>query len=188
MLIEATSHPDVIMLIPRRIADQRGWLTETRNAVRMAEAGLDMAWVQDNHTYCRARGTLRGLHFQTPPHTQAKLVRCSRGAILDVAMDIREGSARYASWVAVELSSETGRQMLVPEGFMHGFVSLTDDAEVQYKCSARHAPDHDRAVRWDYPALGIDGGLSVPPVLSPKDATAPLLQDIGTPFPRLATP
>ena len=183
MQIEPTALADVMILTPRRFGDARGWFSETWNAARMAEAGLDLPWVQDNHSYSAAKGTLRGLHFQSPPRAQDKLVRCSRGAILDVAVDIREGSAGYGKWVGVELSADNGRQMFVPKGFLHGFVTLTDDVEVQYKCTDLYSPENDGAVRWDDPAIGVDWGTTAP-ILSDKDAKAPLLAEIGTPFPK----
>ena len=168
-------------MTPRRFGDARGWFSETWNAARMAEAGLDLPWVQDNHSLSASRGTLRGLHFQSPPRAQDKLVRCTAGAILDVAVDIRSGSPTYGRWVGVKLSAENGRQLFVPKGFLHGFLTLTDGAEVQYKCTDIYSPDHDGAVRWDDPALGIDWGIATP-ILSDKDARAPLLADIGSPF------
>ena len=183
MQIEPTALADVMILTPRRFGDARGWFSETWNAARMAEAGLDLPWVQDNHSFSAAKGTLRGLHFQSPPKAQDKLVRCSRGAILDVAVDIREGSPSYGKWVGVELSAENGRQMLVPKGFLHGFVTLTDDVEVQYKCTNLYSPENDGAVRWNDPAIGVDWGTTTP-ILSDKDAKAPLLADIGNPFPK----
>ena len=181
MLVEPTELPDVKILTPRRFGDARGWFSETWNAARMAEAGLDLPWVQDNHSLSAAKGTLRGLHFQSPPRAQDKLVRCTAGAILDVAVDIRTGSPGYGKWVGVELSAENGRQLFVPKGFLHGFLTLTDAAEVQYKCTDFYSPDHDGAVRWDDPALGIDWGTTAP-ILSDKDASAPLLAKIGNPF------
>jgi dTDP-4-dehydrorhamnose 3,5-epimerase len=181
MLIEPTLLPEVLMLTPRRFGDARGWFIETWNAARLAEAGLDLPWVQDNHSLSAAKGTLRGLHYQMPPRAQDKLVRCSRGAILDVAVDIRSGSPTYGKWVAVELSADNGRQLLVPKGFLHGFVTLSENCEVQYKCSDFYSPEHDRGVRWDDPAIGVDWGTSAP-ILSEKDQTAPLLADIGQPF------
>ena len=181
MQIEPTRIPDVLILTPRRFGDARGWFMETWNATRMAEAGLDLPWVQDNQSFSAAKGTLRGLHFQSPPRAPDKLVRCSRGAILDVAVDIRTGSPTYAKWVGVELSAENARQLLVPKGFLHGFVTLTADTEVQYKCTDTYSPDNDGAVRWDDPAIGVDWGTSAP-ILSDKDAKAPMLADIGTPF------
>lgn len=179
MQIEATALPGVMIVTPPRFGDARGWFTETWNAARMAAAGLDLAFVQDNHSFSAARGTLRGLHYQKPPRAQDKLVRCSRGAILDVAVDARAGSASYGRWVAVELSAENGRQLLVPKGFLHGFVTLQDDTEVQYKCTDTYAPDCDGAVRWD--SLGIDWGVA-DPVLSDKDRAAPAFADWRTPF------
>ena len=181
MQIEQTPLPDVLIVTPRRFGDARGWFSETWNAARMAEAGLDLPWVQDNHSLSGSKGTLRGLHFQSPPRAQDKLVRCTAGAILDVAVDIRSGSPTYGRWVGVKLSAQNGRQLFVPKGFLHGFVTLTDDTEVQYKCTDIYSPDHDGAVRWDDPALGIDWGIATP-ILSDKEARAPRLADIGSPF------
>ena len=181
MQIDPTALPDVLILTPRRFGDARGWFTETWNAARMADAGLDLPWVQDNHSFSAAKGTLRGLHYQSPPRAQDKLVRCTRGAILDVAVDFRAGSPTFAQWVVVELSAENGRQLLVPKGFLHGFVTLTEDTEVQYKCTDFYSPEHDGAVRWDDPDIGIDWRTTAP-ILSDKDAKAPLLADAGRPF------
>ncbi len=181
MQIEPTALPEVLVLTPRRFGDARGWFAESWNAARMAEAGLDLPWVQDNHSFSAAKGTLRGLHYQSPPRAQDKLVRCTRGAILDVAVDIRTGSPAFGRHVAVELTPGNGRQLLVPKGFLHGFLTLADDTEVQYKCTDLYSPEHDGAVRWDDPALGIDWGTSAP-ILSDKDASAPLLAGIGQPF------
>jgi dTDP-4-dehydrorhamnose 3,5-epimerase len=181
MQIEPTALSDVLILTPRRFGDARGWFSETWNATRMAEAGLDLPWVQDNHSLSAAKGTLRGLHYQSPPRAQDKLVRCSRGAILDVAVDFRAGSPTYAKWVAVELSADNGRQLLVPKGFLHGFITLTDNTEVQYKCTDLYSPEHDGAVRWNDPAIGIDWGTDRP-LLSDKDTKAPMLADAGQPF------
>ena len=181
MRVEETALPGVLILTPNRFGDARGWFMETFNAPRMAEAGIDIAWVQDNQSFSAAKGTLRGLHYQAPPRAQDKLVRCSRGGILDVAVDFRLGSASFGKWVGVELTAENGRQLLVPKGFLHGFVTLTGDTEVQYKCSDVYAPECDGAVRWDDPEIGIDWGVSAP-VLSDKDARAPLLRDAPRPF------
>jgi dTDP-4-dehydrorhamnose 3,5-epimerase len=173
----------VLVLTPARFGDARGWFSETWNGPRLAAAGLDLAFVQDNHSYSAAEGTLRGLHYQRPPHAQDKLVRCTRGAILDVAVDARAGSATFGTWVAVELTAENGRQLLVPKGFLHGFVTMQPDTEVQYKCTDVYAPDCDGAVRWDDPDLAIDwrlGGRT--PILSARDAAAPLWRDWQTPF------
>ena len=187
MKIERTALADVVILEPRRFGDARGWFSETWNAATMAAAGLDFAFVQDNQSFSAPRHTLRGLHYQRPPHAQDKLVRCTRGAVLDVAVDIRRGSPGFGAWVAVELSAENGRQLLIPKGFLHGFLTLTPDCEVQYKCTDFYAPDCDGAVRWDDPDIGIDWGIDwgpggAAPVLSARDAAAPLLRDIASPF------
>jgi dTDP-4-dehydrorhamnose 3,5-epimerase len=178
--IEQTSLPGVVILTPARFGDARGFFSETWNRRRLAEAGIDIDFVQDNHSVSAKAGTLRGLHFQSPPHAQAKLVRCGRGALYDVAVDIRRGSATYGQWVGVELSAENGRQLLIPAGFLHGFVTRADDTEIVYKCSDYYAPDCDGAVAWN--SVGIDWGLTGDPVLSAKDAAAPALADFVTPF------
>ena len=181
MKIEPTDLPDVLILTPARFGDERGWFSETFNAARLAAAGLDMVWVQDNHSMSARVGTLRGLHFQAPPHAQDKLVRCSRGAIFDVAVDIRRGSPGYGAWIGVELTAQNGRQMLVPKGFLHGFVTRAADSEVQYKCSDVYAPECDGGIRWNDPDIGIDWGVSAP-VLSAKDSAAPAFRDFVSPF------
>lgn len=182
MKIEETNLPGVVILTPARFGDDRGWFSETWNAVRMAAAGLDVGFVQDNHSMSGAVGTLRGLHYQRPPHAQDKLVRCTRGAIFDVAVDIRKGSPSYGRWVGVELTAQNGKQLLVPKGFLHGFVTRVPDTEVQYKCSDIYAPDCDGGIRWDDPTIGIDWGLPGEPVLSAKDKVAPLLAEFDSPF------
>ncbi len=149
----------------------------------MADAGLAYDWVQDNHSISMQVGTVRGLHFQAPPHAQDKLVRCGRGALYDVAVDIRRGAPTYGQWVGVELSFENGKQLLVPAGFLHGFVTRAPDTEIIYKCSDYYAPACDGAVRFDCPEIGIDWDLgSTEPVLSEKDAAAPGLADFDSPF------
>lgn len=180
MQIEKTALPGVLILTPQRFGDARGFFAETWNRARMTEAGITADFVQDNHSLSARRGTLRGLHFQAPPHAQAKLVRCGRGAFLDVAVDIRRGSPTEGQWVAEELSAENGRQMWIPEGFAHGFLTLSDDTEIVYKCTDYYAPEADGAVRWD--SCGIDWPLSGTPVLSEKDAGAPPLSAFRTPF------
>ena len=149
----------------------------------MAAQGLAFNWVQDNHSLSMQTGTVRGLHFQSPPHAQAKLVRCGRGAFFDVAVDIRRGSPTYGQWVGAELSYENGKQMLVPAGFLHGFATRQPETEIIYKCSDYYAPECDGAVRFDCPTIGIDWGLGdLEPVLSDKDAAAPGLADFDSPF------
>lgn len=183
MTVEETALEGVLILTPRRFADSRGYFSESWNRARMAEVGLDYDFVQDNHSLSRVAGTLRGLHFQAPPHAQAKLVRCGRGSLFDVAVDIRHGSPTFAHWVGVELSEENGRQLLIPEGFLHGFVTRAPETEVLYKCTDYYAPGYEGAVRWDDPAIGIDWGLGgAAPVLSDKDAAAPELGQIAPVF------
>ncbi|WP_323037056.1 dTDP-4-dehydrorhamnose 3,5-epimerase [Pararhodobacter sp.] len=183
MNIVETGMSGVLVLEPRRFGDARGWFSETWNARAMMAAGLTFDFVQDNHSFSATKGTLRGLHYQRPPHAQDKLVRCSRGAILDVAVDIRKGSPTYAHWVARELTAENGHQMLIPKGFLHGFVTLTTDCEVQYKCTDYYAPECDRAVRWNDPQIGVDWQLGgATPLLSDKDANAMSLADLDNPF------
>ena len=177
--IEKTAIPEVLILTPRRFGDARGFFSESWNRQRMQEAGLDYDFVQDNHSLSATPGTLRGLHCQLPPRAQAKLVRCGRGRLYDVAVDIRPGSATFGQWVGVELSFENGRQLLIPEGFLHGFVTRDPDTEILYKCTDTYAPAHERGVRWDDPELGIDWGLEGrAPVLSARDAAAGWLADL----------
>ncbi len=180
MQIQDTPLPGVKLLTPQRFGDARGYFCETWNRRRMAEAGLDYDFVQDNHSMSEAAGTLRGLHFQAPPHAQAKLVRCGRGVLFDVAVDIRKGSPTYGHWVGYELSDDNGRQLLIPEGFLHGFITRAPMTEIVYKCSDYYAPDCDGAVHWD--SVGITWDLTGDPVLSPKDAAAQRLGDFDSPF------
>ena len=146
----------------------------------MADAGLHYDFVQDNHSMSATVGTIRGLHFQSPPHAQAKLVRCGRGALLDVAVDIRTGSPTYGKWVGVELSFENGRQLLIPAGFAHGFLTTQPDTEIIYKCTDYYAPDCDGGIHWD--SCGMEWGFEGTPVLSEKDAAAPALAGFTSPF------
>ena len=180
MDIQTTTLEGVLLLTPRRFGDDRGWFSETWNRETLAAAGIDMAFVQDNHSMSAAVGTLRGLHYQAPPRAQDKLVRCTRGAIFDVAVDVRRGSTTYGQWVGYELTAQNGAQLLVPKGFLHGFVTRAPDTEVQYKCTDTYAPETDGAVRWD--SCGIDWGLTGAPVLSAKDAAAPAFADWTSPF------
>ena len=167
--------------MPRSNASKQDGLSQCKR--QRAKHGLDQDWVQDNHSMSQEQGTLRGLHYQSPPHAQAKLVRCGRGALLDVAVDIRKGSPTYAKWVSVELSYENGRQLFIPAGFLHGFVTLTPDTEIIYKCSDYSAPECDGAIRYDCPLIGIDWGLGdTQPALSDKDAAAPTLEGFDSPF------
>jgi dTDP-4-dehydrorhamnose 3,5-epimerase len=183
MNIEETALPGVLILTPTRHGDARGFFSESWSKARLTEAGIDIDFVQDNHSMSSQVGTLRGLHFQSPPHAQDKLVRCGRGCLFDVAVDIRRGAPTYGKWVGVELSFENGKQLLVPKGFLHGFVTRAPETEIIYKCSDYYAPECDGAIRFDDPEIGIDWGLEGrAPFLSDKDATAPFLKDFDSPF------
>lgn len=173
----------LLELRSRRFADDRGFFSETWNAAAWREAGIDTVLVQDNHSLSKARGTLRGLHFQAPPAAQAKLVRVTRGSAFDVAVDLRPSSPTYRQWAGVTLSAAEWNQLLIPEGFAHGFLTLEPDTEVQYKTSAAYSPAHDRAIRFDDPALAIDWPLPAAElILSDRDRAAPLLADVDTGF------
>lgn len=183
MLVERTSLDGVVKLTPRRFSDARGFFSETWSRQRLSEAGIEAEFVQDNLSRSTAPGTVRGLHYQSPPHAQGKLVRVQRGRILDVAVDIRAGSPNFGRWVAVELTAEGGEQLWVPRGFLHGFATLEPDVEVTYKVDAYYAPESDGAVRFDDPDLAIDWGIDPKDAaLSDKDAAAPLMRDFKTPF------
>lgn len=183
MQIEETALPGVVIITPRRFGDDRGYFSETYNLKALTESGIPTAFVQDNQSLSRTVGTIRGLHYQRPPHAQAKLVRVLQGRILDVAVDVRKGSPHYGKWVGVELSAEDGRQLLIPAGFLHGFVTREPDTLVFYKCSDYYAPDCDGAVRFDDPDIGIDWGISADrATLSAKDAAAPALAAFDSPF------
>ena len=189
MQIEPTALDGVLILTPRRFGDARGWFSEVWNARALADAGVVTDFVQDNHSYSRDAGTVRGLHYQSPPHAQAKLVRCGRGRIFDVAVDIRAGSPAYGKWIGVELSAENGCQLLIPAGFLHGFVTREPDCEVLYKCSDFYAPDCDGAVRFDDPAIGIDWGIDPETaILSDKDRDAAPFHSFRSPFTHEAQP
>jgi dTDP-4-dehydrorhamnose 3,5-epimerase len=155
MELLATALPEVRIVVPERFGDARGFFSETWNARALAAAGIDDAFVQDNHAGNRRRGTLRGLHYQIPPCAQGKLLRATRGAVLDVAVDVRRGSPRFGQHVAVLLSAENWQQLWVPAGFAHGYCTLEDDSEVQYKTSGYYSPPHERGIAWDDPALAI---------------------------------
>ena len=166
----------VVIVEPQVFGDHRGWFSESYSKVKFQEVSIDYDFVQDNQSMSVQKGTLRGLHFQNNPKAQTKLIRCTKGAILDVAVDIRKGSPTYKQWVAVELTAENHKQLLIPKGFAHGFVTLTDNVEVQYKVDEYYAPECDRSIRFDDPELGVDWGIAEP-ILSEKDLKAPLLKD-----------
>jgi len=180
---ETTRLDGVVILEPARHGDARGFFSEVWNRDRARAAGVDAEFVQDNQSLSLTKGTVRGLHYQAPPHAQAKLVRCGQGAVWDVAVDVRRGSPTYGQWVGVELSADNGRQLYIPAGFLHGFSTLTDRAELLYKCSDFYAPAADGAVRFDSAALGIDWRLGgAEPLVSDKDAAAPDFDEWESPF------
>ena len=161
LTIDNTILDGVFVLTPRRFGDNRGWFSETWSQSALWNAGIDISFIQDNQSYSASRGVLRGLHFQTPPAAQDTLVRVLRGCILDVIVDLRRASPSFGRHVAVELSSENGRQILIPKGFAHGFVTLEADTEVFYKVSAPYSPEHDKGLAFDDPDLGIDWRISL---------------------------
>ncbi|MGP3713380.1 dTDP-4-dehydrorhamnose 3,5-epimerase [Brucella sp. RRSP16] len=168
----------VFEISPRKFGDSRGFFSETYNAKLFTEAGIDLTFVQDNHSFSAAKGVVRGLHYQLPPFAQDKLVRVTRGAILDVVVDIRKSSPMFGKCVALEVSAEKWNQILVPKGFAHGFMTLVENTEVIYKVTNYYSPEHDRSIRFDDPAIGIDWPLpSSDAQLSDKDQKAPLLAD-----------
>ena len=171
----------VYIVEPKVFGDHRGFFMESWSKRAFEEAGLFYDFVQDNHSLSSVKGTLRGIHFQRGEYAQAKLVRCVRGAVLDVAVDLRPKSPTYGQWTAVELSAENKRQFLIPRGFGHGFVTLTDEVEFLYKSDNLYAPAYDGGIRWDDPELGIDWGVENP-ILSQKDAALPLWKDAITDF------
>ena len=189
MDIQPTEIADVKVLVPVRHGDHRGFFSEVYNRKWLQEAGISIDFVQDNHSRSAERGTMRGLHFQVPPFAQAKLVRVVRGAVFDVAVDLRRGSPTFGRHVTVTLSAEAGNQVLVPVGFAHGLMTLKADTEVVYKVSDHYAPDHDRGILWNDPALGIEWPIpAAEAVLSDKDRAQPLLADFETPFAYRAAP
>ena len=181
MTINETSLKDVKIIEPDVFTDNRGFFLESYSSAKFLAAGITDVFIQDNHSLSKAKGTLRGLHFQLNPKAQAKIVRCTRGAVLDVAVDIRKSSPTYGKWVAFELSAENFRQVYIPAGFTHGFLTLTDDVEIQYKTSELYVKDLDRCIRWDDPEIGVDWGIENP-ILSEIDAIAPLLRECENNF------
>lgn len=169
---------DVYILEPKMFGDHRGWFLESWSVKEMEKQGLYYNFVQDNHSFSAHKGTLRGLHFQKGEASQAKLVRCIRGAVFDVAVDLRKGSPTYKKWAAAELSAENKREILIPRGFGHGFVTLTDDVEFLYKADNPYAPNTEGSILWNDPDLAINWRGVQNPVIAAKDASAPLLKDI----------
>ena len=176
MKITKTKLEGVVIIEPDVFGDNRGFFMESWNKNKMEEAGLYYDFVQDNHSKSTVKGTLRGIHFQKDDKAQAKLVRCIKGAVLDVAVDLRKNSPTFKQWVGVELSAENKKQLLIPRGFGHGFVTLTDDVEFLYKADNYYAPEADAGIRWNDPNLGVEWGVENP-ILSEKDKKNPLLKD-----------
>ena len=173
--------PDVMLIEPQMFPDDRGWFAETYKRSDFEAQGITLDFVQDNHSRSTTRGILRGLHFQKDPAAQGKLVRCILGEIFDVAVDIRKGSPTYAKWASTILSAENHAMMWVPLGFAHGVLAISEIAEITYKVTSQYSPNHDRSVRWNDPAIGIDWPIA-DPILSRKDAEAPLLKDVDNNF------
>ena len=181
--IGRTTNGPVVLLRPKRHGDARGWFMETWSEAWAASSGITTRFVQDNQSFSQAAGTVRGLHLQRPPHAQAKLVRCLRGAIMDYAVDVRRDSPTYGRWTAARLTAEGAEQLFVPAGFAHGFVTLSEATEVAYKVSDIHSPDCEAGVAWDDPALGLDWPLPASgPVLSVRDRAWPALAAFDSPF------
>jgi len=174
----------LLRLVPRRFEDERGYFSETFNAVTFkAMTALETVFVQDNQSLSRNPGTLRGLHCQRPPYAQAKLIRVTRGRIFDVAVDIRKASPTFGQWAATELSAENGAQLLIPRGFLHGFCTLEANTEVQYKVDAFYEPGHEIGVIWNAPEIGIAWPLgNAEPILSGKDGALPVFAGFSSPF------
>jgi dTDP-4-dehydrorhamnose 3,5-epimerase len=182
MNIIKTHLDGVIIIEPSLMGDSRGWFMETYSDSKLREAGIQLNFVQDNHSFSSQKGTLRGLHYQMNPKAQTKLVRCTRGTIFDVAVDIRKGSKSFGKWFGVELSEQNKKQLLIPKGFAHGFLTLTDNVEVQYKVDAIYSPEHDRGIIWNDSSIGIEWPIGSKPFLSEKDAKAPLLASADNNF------
>lgn len=181
MDIVRTDLSGVLLITPKRFGDHRGFFSESFSQKEFAAAGLDFNFVQDNHSLSSQSGTVRGLHFQAPPNAQDKLVRCGKGSLFDVAVDARKGSPTYGKWVGEVLSFENGKQLLVPAGFLHGFMTLEPDTEIVYKCTDYYAPESDGSVHWD--SCGVAWPLDIAtPVISDKDKVAQSLSDFDSPF------
>lgn len=181
MKFTKTDLEGVYIVEPAVFGDHRGFFMESWSKRAFDEMGLHYDFVQDNHSSSTVKGTLRGLHFQRGKDAQAKLVRCAKGAVLDVAVDLRPSSPTYKKWIAAELSAENKKQLLIPRGFAHGFLTLTDDVEFLYKADNFYAPEADGGIRWNDPILGIDWGIAAP-ILSGKDSKSPFFQDAVTGF------
>jgi dTDP-4-dehydrorhamnose 3,5-epimerase len=172
---------ELIVIEPRVFKDSRGWFYESYSVRNAEPSGIKDSFVQDNHSYSAMKGTIRGLHYQAPPMDQVKLVRCTAGSVLDIAVDIRSGSPTYAKWFGIVLSSKNKKQLYIPSGFAHGFLTLEDDCEVQYKVNKFYSKEHERCIRYDDQDIGIDWGVHSP-LLSDRDSQAPFLKERETDF------
>lgn len=172
----------LLLIKPNRFIDSRGFFAEIYSRQKYIELEIDVEFVQDNHSISNEVGTLRGLHFQAPPHAQAKLVRCAHGVLFDVAVDIRQGSPTYGEWVGYELSADNGYQLYIPKGFAHGFITLEPNTEILYKCSDYYSPKSEGSLRWNDKDIDIQWVYKGNPILSEKDAIAPLFKDFESPF------
>lgn len=181
MKVIKTNIEGLYIIEPKVFGDNRGWFMESWSQKKMEEAGLNYNFIQDNHSYSAAKGTLRGLHFQKGEHSQAKLVRCGKGAVLDIAVDLRKGSPTYKKWYGATLSAENKKQFLIPRGFAHGFLTLTDDVEFLYKADNYYNFESDRNIIWNDIEIGVEWGTNNP-ILSDKDAKAPKLCDSDADF------
>jgi dTDP-4-dehydrorhamnose 3,5-epimerase len=182
MKFTSTPIENLIIIEPTAFGDHRGWFMETYSQAKFSENEIDLTFVQDNQSFSASKGTLRGLHYQLNPKAQTKLVRCTQGSIYDVAVDIRKESSTYGQWFGIELSAENKKQLLIPKGFAHGFMTLTENVEVQYKVDELYAPECDRGIIWNDPAIGIKWPMEITPVLSAKDEKAPFLKDADNNF------
>jgi dTDP-4-dehydrorhamnose 3,5-epimerase len=181
-MAKAKSLPGVMILESRVFGDHRGWFYESYNREKMASLGLDMEFIQDNHSLSVFKHTVRGIHFQNNPYAQSKLIRCTRGRIMDYAVDLRKGSVTYLQWVAAELSAENKKQIFIPRGFGHVFVTLEENCEVQYKVDNIYSKPHERSIRYDDPDIGIEWPEKLKPVLSEKDNAAPFVTNCDCNF------
>jgi dTDP-4-dehydrorhamnose 3,5-epimerase len=184
MSVPCNPSPLPLLIVAKRHVDTRGWLSETFLLDRWRDFGIDCTFVQDNQSQSTRRGTVRGFHFQEPPSAQAKLISVLKGRILDVAVDIRRGSPSYGKFVSVELSGDSGRQLFVPIGFAHGFVTLEDEVSVMYRASEYYAPSREGGIRWNDPDIGVPWPFDATTMIrSERDDRLPLLKDYRSPFP-----
>lgn len=181
MKIIKTNIEGLVILEPTVFGDNRGWFMETYSKQTLASLGIDTVFVQDNQSYSSQKGILRGLHFQINPMAQTKLIRCLKGSILDVAVDLRKSSPTYKKWFKIELSADNKKQLYIPKGFAHGFLTLTDEVEVAYKVDEFYSKHHDRSIKYNDPEIGVEWGID-DPILSDKDKFAPLLKDSDVNF------